>query len=148
MKLFVFSLVVLMLFSCGNRDEQRGVDTDIVNIPSDGSGNSKLPEIQFEHTDHNFGTVVDGEKVTYAYKFKNTGKADLVITSAKGSCGCTVADPPAKPIPPGEEGFISVSFDSHGREGFQKKEVTVVTNCQPNTKILTFQVNVVKAEDK
>lgn len=137
------------LGSCsGGKDEQKGVDTDIVNIPTDGSGNTKLPVITFEKTEHDFGTVVDGEKVTYNFKFKNTGESDLVITSAKGSCGCTVADPPAKPIPPGEEGFISVTFDSHGREGFQKKEVTVVTNCQPNTKILQFRVNVIKAEDK
>ena len=146
----LFTLFSLFLLSaCGPKSgEKEGVDTDIVNIPSDGSGNTNLPVVEFEKMEHDFGSVTDGEKVTYNFKFKNTGSADLVISSAKGSCGCTVADPPAKPIPPGEEGFISVTFDSHGREGFQKKEVTVVTNCQPNTKILQFRVNVMKVEDK
>ncbi len=151
MKTLVLLPVICLFFltSCGPKsNEEKGLDTDIVNIPTDGSGNSKLPVIEFEKTVHVFPDITEGEKVTYNYKFKNTGSADLIISSAKGSCGCTVADPPAKPIPPGEEGFISVTFDSHGREGYQKKEVTVVTNCQPNTKILQFQANVMKAEDK
>ncbi|MCC7302055.1 MAG: DUF1573 domain-containing protein [Bacteroidia bacterium] len=145
---FLFCAMFLFLLSCEPGKESKGVDTDIVNIPTDGSGNTRLPVISFDHTEHDFGTVTDGEKVTYNFRFTNTGESDLVITSAKGSCGCTVADPPAKPVPPGGEGYISVTFDSQGREGFQKKEVTVVTNCQPNTKILQFRVNVIKAEDK
>ncbi len=139
---------ICILCSCSTEPKQDGVDTDIVNIPTDGSGNSALPDIKFEKNEHNFGTIMEGEKVTYNFKFTNTGNADLVITSAKGSCGCTVADPPKKPIKKGEDGYISVTFDSHAREGFQKKEVTVVTNCQPNTKLLTFMVNVEKKEEK
>ena len=147
--LLITALALFCLSACGPKSgEKKGLDTDIVNIPTDGSGNSNLPVIEFDKIEHDFGTVTDGEKVTYNFKFKNTGSADLIVSSAKGSCGCTVADPPAKPISSGEEGFISVTFDSHGREGFQKKEVTVVTNCQPNTKVLQFRVNVVKAEDK
>ena len=47
-----------------------------------------------------FGTIIQGEKVAYPFKFKNSGKADFIITSAKGSCGCTVPEWPKEPIAP------------------------------------------------
>ena len=73
----------------------------------------------------------------FGYKFKNTGNADLVISDAKGSCGCTVPEYPKAPIKPGEEGNIKVTFDSSGKGGRQNKSVTVITNAIPNTKVLT-----------
>src|SRR5690348_16823802 len=51
-----------------------------------------LPVFQFETTDHDFGTITEGEKVSYTYKFKNTGDAPLIVQEAKGSCGCTASD--------------------------------------------------------
>ena len=97
-----------------------------------------VPEFTFETEVHDFGTIVQGEKVAYAFKFKNTGKADLIITSAKGSCGCTVPEWPQDPIAPGEEGVIDVVFNSEGKSGQQNKKVTIVANTVPNTKILAI----------
>src|SRR5258708_37908871 len=34
-----------------------------------------LPIIQFETTDHDFGTVIEGQKVSYTYSVKNVGEA-------------------------------------------------------------------------
>jgi hypothetical protein len=147
-KLLLLFIPLVLLAGCQSKPlDEDDIDSDIVNIPGDGSKSGDLPVITFENENHNFGTITEGEKVSYAFKFKNTGKKDLVISSAKGSCGCTVADPPAKPIRPGESGFITVTFDSQGRDGFNKKEVVVVSNCQPNSKIITFSVNVVKKEE-
>ena len=87
--------------------------------------------IAFEHTDFDFGTVDDGEKVKHTYKFKNTGNEPLIISSAKGSCGCTVPKWPSEPIPPGGEGQIDVEFDSKGKPGKQTKRVTVTANTVP-----------------
>ena len=87
--------------------------------------------IAFEHTDFDFGVVDDGEKVKHTYKFKNTGNEPLIISSAKGSCGCTVPKWPTEPIAPGAEGVIDVEFDSKGKPGKQTKRVTVTANTVP-----------------
>lgn len=87
--------------------------------------------IAFEHTDFDFGVVDDGEKVKHTYKFKNTGNEPLIISSAKGSCGCTVPKWPTEPIAPGESGIIDVEFDSKGKPGKQTKRVTVTANTVP-----------------
>ncbi|MBP8042442.1 MAG: DUF1573 domain-containing protein, partial [Bacteroidales bacterium] len=70
-------------------------------------------------------------------------KSDLIISEAKATCGCTVADYPRTPIKPGAESGISVSFNSEGRKGIQHKTVTLVANTQPSTKVLTIKAEVV-----
>ena len=50
--------------------------------------------MSFDELEYDYGTVTAGEKVQYAYKFKNTGSEPLIISNAKGSCGCTVPDWP------------------------------------------------------
>ena len=67
----------------------------------------------------------------------------MLISSAHGSCGCTVAEYPEKPIAPGEEAVIKVKFDSNGKQGKQHKTVTLVANTVPNTKVLTLKGEVI-----
>jgi hypothetical protein len=92
-KLLLLFIPLVLLAGCQSKPlDEDDIDSDIVNIPGDGSKSGDLPVITFENENHNFGTITEGEKVSYAFKFKNTGKKDLVISSAKGSCGCTVAE--------------------------------------------------------
>ena len=98
----------------------------------------------FEQTDYDFGTVKEGEKVRHTYKFKNTGNEPLVISSAKGSCGCTVPKWPSEPIAPGASGQIDVEFDSKGKSGKQTKRVTVTANTVPAQSFLNITGNVEK----
>lgn len=99
--------------------------------------------VEFYEDSHNFGEIKEGEKVTHTFKFKNTGSNDLVIENVKPSCGCTTPNWSKDPIPPGEEGFVDVQFDSKGKSGMQKKSVTVVANISPKAKILTFSGEVI-----
>ena len=101
-----------------------------------------LPAFQFETTDHDFGTIQEGEKVTYTYKFKNTGDAPLIVQEAKGSCGCTASDWSKMPIPPGGEGFVKAEFDSSGKPNVQNKTVTVTANTWPKQTVLKFKAMV------
>ena len=152
MRAFSYFLVcssILLFTSCsGNKPKEDNVSTSLVNIPDGNALPGSMPVMTFGEEKHDFGTVTEGEKVSYSFKFKNTGGSDLVITSARGSCGCTVPEYPKNPIKPNEEGVIHVTFDSSGKDGMNHKEVTIVTNAQPNTKVLEITVNVVKAEDK
>lgn len=94
--------------------------------PADG----KYAFIDFAETEHDFGAIKSGDKVTHVFKFKNTGEADLIIYRAKGSCGCTVPEYPKDPVKPGAEAEIKVSFNSAGKHGKQTKSVLLETNTK------------------
>ncbi|MES2567665.1 MAG: DUF1573 domain-containing protein [Bacteroidota bacterium] len=140
--ILVLSLIVLTT-SC--KEQRTDISTnDIMNTKSaNGNSNADLPEIKFEEETHDFGRITQGEKVTYGFKFKNTGGANLIISSASGSCGCTIPDYPKKPILPGEEALINVVFASEGKSGIVEKSVTIVTNCEPSTRIIYIKANII-----
>jgi len=98
--------------------------------------------MEFETTSHDFGMIVKGEKVANTFKFKNTGGADLIITDATATCGCTVPKYSRKPIKPGQEGEIEVIFNSAGRDGSQHKSISILTNAQPNTIRLEIEAEI------
>jgi len=98
----------------------------------------------FDQTDFDFGSVKEGEKVKHSYKFKNTGSEPLIISGAKGSCGCTVPKWPSEPIAPGGTGVIDVEFDSKGKPGKQTKRVTVNANTVPAQTFLNISGTVEK----
>lgn len=142
-KITVVAVLCAALFSCGSNNE---VGTDIVNNPATASGevvDGKTPVFEFEETELNFGSIKQGQKVEHSFKFKNTGEGDLVITDAKGSCGCTVPTYPEDPIKPGGSGVIEVVFDSDGKSGEQNKTVTLTANTSPTATVLTLKGTVV-----
>jgi len=81
--------------------------------------------------------------VLTTFTFTNTGDADLIISNASGSCGCTVPEYPKEPIKPGKTGKLKVSFDSTGKPGMQQKSVTITCNTQQGTDVLTIKANVI-----
>jgi hypothetical protein len=101
-----------------------------------------IPVVEFERVDHDFGTINEGQKVSFAYKFKNNGQAPLIIQSAVGSCGCTVPAWSKEPVPVGGTGFVSAEFDSNGKSGIQNKTVTVTANTWPKVTTLRFKAMV------
>jgi Protein of unknown function (DUF1573) len=92
--------------------------------------------IQYEKDKHDFGTANEGDEVKHVFKFKNTGKEPLVISNARGSCGCTVPDWPKEPVAPGASGEIKVVFNTKGKVGHQSKRVTVTANTEPTETFL------------
>jgi hypothetical protein len=100
--------------------------------------------MKFEVMEHDFGKISQGERVSYAFKFKNVGGSDLLISEAHGSCGCTVPDYPKNAIAPGAESVVNVEFNSEGKHGKQEKTVTLTTNCEPNTIVITIHAEVLE----
>lgn len=141
--IFLISLAFWMVACTGTSEKQ--LDADIVKNPAsaeDTSNQEGVPMMVFDKDVHDFGRVYEGEKVTYAFRFQNTGTGDLIIRSATGSCGCTVPEFPKEPIQPGKEGFIRVSFDSHGRIGHNEKQVTLLANTIPNNTVISITADV------
>lgn len=143
LRYYIVAIVFLGFTAC--KEQSSEITTqDISNTQSaEGKSNSSLPEIKFEEETHDFGRITQGEKVAYAFKFKNTGSSNLIISSASGSCGCTVPEYPKKPIAAGEEASINVVFSSEGKSGIVEKSVTLVTNCEPSTKIIYIKANII-----
>jgi len=101
------------------------------------------PRIAFETTLHDFGTVSEGDKLRHVFAFKNTGKAPLLISSARASCGCTVAALKVKSIAPGGTGEIDATFDTHGRVGSSRTTIAVESNATDQAHAtLTLTANV------
>jgi len=119
--------------------------TPEANIPA-----GPLTTVSFPETIYDFGEIQEGEKVTHVYKFTNSGSNPLLISNAKGSCGCTVPDWPREPIPPGGAGEIRVQYDSKGKgtvEGrAESKRVTITANTDPANSYLTIKGKVFKPE--
>jgi len=131
----IILFIITASIGCSNNSKTKEVTTDLIKNPVTASGNSdnsKMPIIKFSKEIHDFGLLLQGEKVSYTFKFKNIGKGDLIIKEATATCGCTVPKYPRKPIAAGEQGEIEVIFDSQNRTGKQVKSVSVWTNCQPN----------------
>lgn len=126
-----------MLFSCDIRKNGTKADGRLPD-PS-GQVFKDSTTVQIIDSVYDFGKVTDGEKVEYSYRFKNTGKNPLIVTTATASCGCTVPEKPEQPVKPGETGFIKVVFNSQGRVGEVHKEVTIVSNAYPAFPILQLK---------
>ena len=47
-------------------------------------------KIDFKKETHDYGNIKYGANGECTFEFTNTGSAPLIISDAKGSCGCTV----------------------------------------------------------
>lgn len=103
--------------------------------------------MEFEMTTVDYGTIEQGSDPYRFFKFTNTGNAPLVITNAKGSCGCTVPTYPKEPVPPGESGEIKVRYDTN-RVGPFTKRVTLTTNVGDEPIVLTIKGKVEKKAEE
>lgn len=106
------------------------------------SGNENATSMKFEKSLHDFGSVKSTSENKYNFQFTNTGDAPLVISNARGSCGCTVPNYPKTPIAPGETGEIEVIYSPKNQSGPQTKTVTITANTQPASTVLTIKADV------
>ncbi len=109
-----------------------------------GNDNANQPSFKFNEEQFDFGTIMQGEKVTHAFEFTNSGKEPLVISNASGSCGCTVPEWPKEPIMGGAKAVIKVTFNSEGKQGVQDKTITLQSNARQNPMVIHLKGNVDK----
>lgn len=108
------------------------------------NGQQLTPSASFETEAHDFGTISESNgPVKFNFKFANAGGAPLILKNVQASCGCTTPQWPRDPILPGEDAAITVSYNPSGRPGSFDKQITVVTNGNPETILLKIKGNVV-----
>lgn len=165
------SLKLLMLvvvlgavtISCGDKDSEKRIaelesrlqelEGSPVNKPVAATPASQpvqkpegpLPVFQWEATEHDFGTIAEGDEVRKIYTFTNDGQAPLIIENVRPSCGCTAPSWTKTPIPVGGSGEVEVLFNSKGKPNAQNKTVTVIANTWPQNTTLRFKAFVTPA---
>jgi hypothetical protein len=158
MKQISFCVLAFLFFaSCNNKaganensdsssENSSEISNDQINNPATASNptatTSEFAIMNFKNTDHNFGDILENQKVETTYEFTNTGKVDLLINDCRASCGCTVPNWPKTPIKPGASGVIKVVFDSAGKSGENNKIVTVLANIKEGSIELKFKASV------
>ncbi|MDB5129912.1 DUF1573 domain-containing protein [Mucilaginibacter sp.] len=127
-KLFLCTIIAGLLFTACNQSSQNATAAvaDAGNVSA-----TNAPVMKFEKETHDFGKIKEGDKVTYEFKFTNTGKSPLIIKDAIATCGCTKPEWPKSPIQPGADGAIKVTFNSAGKMGLQDKQITITGNTVP-----------------
>ena len=103
------------------------------------------PQIDFERIEHDYGTIDQGANGKTEFVFTNTGTEPLIISKAKGSCGCTVPTWPKEPIKPGESSVIKVKYDTT-RLGTINKSVTITSNAATPTKVIRIKGKIIAAQ--
>ncbi|MBW7914053.1 MAG: DUF1573 domain-containing protein [Taibaiella sp.] len=157
-KCLVASSLMVMLVACGDnaqKEQSQSKDgllsTELVSNPRSAKGldtaaYNELPTMDFEDSVHDFGLLTEGMKATHAFEFVNNGKTPLIVSAAKGSCGCAVAEYPRDPIAPGASGIIQVVFDTYGKNGHQEKSIAITTNSKRGTEMLYIKADVKAAQ--
>lgn len=112
--LFTFSLMLVAFIGFNNAMAQ--------GIVQSGA------QIEFEKETIDYGKIAHNSNGTREFVFTNTGNEPLIISNAKGSCGCTVPEWPKDPIAPGAKGVIKVKYATD-RIGVFGKSVTIYSNA-------------------
>tara|TARA_B100000401_G_scaffold259353_1_gene176373 strand:+ start:585 stop:1040 length:456 start_codon:yes stop_codon:yes gene_type:complete len=144
MRVLLSFIILLLLFSCGGKDN-KNIDSTIVannysaleNFRQKKGGASLL----FNETEYEFPPVEQGTDLEHSFYFVNNGDVPLVLTNVKGSCGCTNVEYPENPIRPGEKGVITAEVNNSGKPVGKKFRVgiTVESNGQDPKIILTLR---------
>lgn len=140
MRILSFILIGIFLVSCNNSASTKVKKENVEVAKAQQEMTSNLAVMNFEKSEHDFGTINEGDVVETSFVFTNTGNSELTILDARGSCGCTVPEYPKNtPIAPGESGEIKVKFDSSNKPGNQAKTVTLTTNTERGRDILRIK---------
>lgn len=104
------------------------------------------PRVEFEVSEYDFGMVdEEGKKVSYEFILHNTGGSPLVITRLiTSSCKCISTSYTKKPIPPGGEGMVTVTYDPKKQQGIFYKAIQVFSNAEEGPDIVIVKGEVVK----
>src|SRR5687767_14798414 len=127
-RLLSFAMIVLIATACNDRSAEKKI-AELESRLAELEGTKKtvpvaeaaqpkeeekpegpLPVISFKTTEHDFGTINEGQVVEHTFALTNTGEAPLIIQNAQPSCGCTVPNWSKEPIPPGGTGFVKAKF--------------------------------------
>ena len=143
---FSVGLVAALAFtSCKDNASDKVKGENVEMAATRDADATVFPTMEFEEKAYDFGNIARGTAVEHVFKFKNTGKAPLVIVDATSTCGCTVPSYPKDPIQPGETGELLVKYNGSGLNAVTKI-VTVKANTEKGSETVKITAFVQSAE--
>ena len=136
----ILTVLILVVFACGGQNGSQAQEGSAPLI--EGQDAQGKPVIVFDTLVHDFGTIIEGERVVCYFDYGNGGKKDLLITTVEATCGCTTPSWSREPLGPGEKETLEIIFDASGRSGEQRKLVTVKSNASNQVVQLTIRAKV------
>lgn len=103
----------------------------------------KDAEVAWEKKVIDLGEIKQYNPKDVVFKFTNKGGKPIIITNAKGSCGCTEIDYSKKPILPGKSAEVIVTYDAETL-GVFNKTVTLTMNIEKSKQVLHIKGTVVE----
>ncbi|MFK7782169.1 DUF1573 domain-containing protein [Psychroserpens sp.] len=119
-------LCFTLLFSCTNFAQEQ----------------NDLGVFHFEEEVIDYGDIAQNDNGVRTFKFTNRGRAPIVISKVKTTCGCTVPTYPKQAILPGETASIDIKYATN-RVGTFSKTITVMSNADEPQKKLRIKGNVI-----
>jgi amino acid transporter len=108
------------------------------------AGSGMMAAFNWKSTTQDLGRIQQGKPVTIAYSFTNKGQEPLVITAARGSCGCTNVTHTQGAILPGQTGEVKGVYNAAAMGAFNKT-ISVESNAEGGIVTLSFKGEVVAA---
>lgn len=132
MKQLFLSFFLLNVFVASAQNSQKAV---------------KGPAIKFQEDTYNFGNLKEGVTARHVFRFKNTGKAPLIIQNAVDNCACATHEWTKDPVMPGKTGEIIIVYQTAGRLGQFSKEVYVRSNVAGQEFVLRYKGYVLSGDN-
>lgn len=145
--LFISFISLLLCMACEKSSQKDIEETEPIADSTALADTANMAKFLFAESEFDFGDIKEGDVVKHVFKFTNTGKSELVITDAKGSCGCTIPSYPKEAVAVGGKGEIEVQFNSQNKSGANQKFVTIVANTFPEVTTISIKANVLKVEE-
>jgi hypothetical protein len=139
----IYAILALTVVSCKEAAADKFVENNNTATEVPVINPEDLAVVALSTDVLDLGTLKMGQVGEGSVVITNTGKSDLIIYSAQGSCGCTVPETPREPIKPGQSYEMKVTFDSAGKPGLQQKSVTLTTNTAQGREVFTVKAQVI-----
>ncbi len=133
------ALCMVAFTSCKDNAESKINSDNVAEAAARDANSGKLPSIEFNETEHDFGTIPNGIPVTTVFEYKNVGSSPLVVSDIKSTCGCTVPSDWTKEVMPGETGKFTVEFNGKGNGNLITKTITLTTNTEKGTEAVSIK---------
>ena len=138
----ICTLSLVAFTSCKEDASSKIKDENVAQAAERDANSGKLPVLEFDKTEHDFGNIENGTPVETVFTYKNVGESPLVVTDIKSTCGCTVPqDWDRTPLATGESSTFTVKFNGKGN-GMTTKSLTVVANTAKGNEVVRIKANI------
>ena len=139
-KLILLLVLPLLVAFNSNAQTNTPAPAAVAAVPVNPNG----PVAKWDKMVNDFGEIAFNVPKTVEFTLTNAGKAPLIISSARASCGCTNLKYSQEPILPGKSSIVAATYNA-AAQGIFTKTVTVTTNADPNPVVLQFKGTVLPA---